>query len=56
MGKWKGRYAVRILLKIAKKGEKGYHVASVPMKKLKRLAKGNQRFWNLEGEFLILQS
>jgi hypothetical protein len=45
-----------VMLKIAKKGEKGYQVSSVPLQKLKRLANDKHRFWSLEGDFLVLKS
>jgi hypothetical protein len=44
----------RVLLKITTR--KGSRVESVPLMKLKRLAKNSHRFWKLEGDFLILES
>ncbi len=45
-----------VMLKVSKKGDKGFQVCSVPMKKLKRLAADKHRFWSLKGDFLILNS
>ncbi len=45
-----------VLLKISKKGDKGFQVCSVPLQKLKRLAADKHRFWSLEGDFLVLHS
>ena len=45
-----------VLLKISKKGDKGFRIDSVPLQKLKVLADDKHRFWFLEGEFLVLKS
>ena len=45
-----------VMLKISKKGDKGFAVCSVPSIKLKKLALDKHRFWSLEGDFLILRS
>ena len=44
------------MLKISKKGDKGFQVCSVPLKKLQALAADGHRFWSLEGDFLVLHS
>jgi hypothetical protein len=46
----------KVLLKVSKKGDKGFQVCSVPLVKLKRLASAGHRFWRLEGDFLVLES
>ena len=45
-----------VMLKISKKGDKGFRVSSVPLRKLKLLAEDNHKFWVLEGDFLVLKS
>lgn len=48
-----------IRLKISKKGDKGFRIASVPSRKLKRLALDKNRSWSLEGlenDWLVLYS
>lgn len=45
-----------VLLKITQKGEKGFQISSVPMKKLSELAKERFRSWELQGEFLFLRT
>ena len=45
-----------VMLKLSKKGDKGFQVCSVPLKKMKRLASDEHRFWSLEGDFLVLKS
>ena len=45
-----------VMLKVSKKGDKGFRVESVPMRKLRLLAVDNCRVWSLEGEFLVLHS
>ena len=45
-----------IILKIAKKGDKGFRIESVPSRKLKLMASDKHRFWSLEGDFLVLRS
>ncbi len=45
-----------VILKISKKGDKGFQVCSVPVRKLKQLSSNKKRFWSLEGDFLVLQS
>jgi hypothetical protein len=45
-----------IILKIAKKGDKGFRIESVPTRKLKRMASDEHRRWSLEGDFLVLKS
>lgn len=45
-----------VMLKISKKGDKGFQVCSVPLQKLKKLASDKHRFWSLEGDFLVLHS
>ena len=44
------------MLKLSMKGDKGFQVCSVPLKKLKRLSSDKHRFWSLEGDFLVLKS
>jgi hypothetical protein len=48
--------AETVILKVSKKGDKGFQVSSVPLQKLKRLASDEHRFWSLEGDFLVLKS
>jgi hypothetical protein len=45
-----------VMLKISKKGDKGYRISSVPTKKLKKLANDQHRFWSIDGDFLVLNS
>ena len=45
-----------VMLKISKKGDKGFQVCSVPVSKLRLLALDKHRFWSLEGDFLVLKS
>ena len=48
-----------VMLKISKKGDKGFHIASVPSRKLKQLALDTHRSWSLEGlesDWLVLRS
>jgi hypothetical protein len=45
-----------VMLKISAKGDKGFQVCSVPIKKLKSIATEKHRFWRLEGDFLVLES
>jgi len=45
-----------VLLKISLKGKRGYRIESVPMKKLTRLSKERQRWWELQGDFLFLRT
>jgi len=45
-----------VMLKISAKGDKGFQVCSVPLKKLKTLAFDNHKSWSLEGDFLVLHS
>ena len=48
-----------IMLKISQKGDKGFRIASVPSRKLKRMALDKHRFWSLEGlesDWLVLHS
>jgi hypothetical protein len=45
-----------VMLKVSKKGDKGFQVCSVPLQKLKRVASLKHRFWSLEGDFLVLHS
>jgi len=45
-----------VLLKISRKGEKGFQVCSVPMKKLTRISKERQKWWELQGDFLFLRT
>ncbi len=45
-----------VMLKISKKGDKGFQVASVPLRKVEKSASDKHRFWSLEGEFLVLHS
>ena len=45
-----------VLLKISKKGEKGFEISSVPMKKLIKASKERQKWWELEGDFLFLRT
>jgi hypothetical protein len=44
------------MLKLSKKGNKGYQVCSIPLQKLKRSASDKHRFWSIEGDFLVLKS
>lgn len=44
------------MLKISKKGDKGFRIESVPTRKLKRMASDKHRFWSVEGDFLVLKS
>ena len=47
----------RVRLRIAKKGDKGFRVESVPMKSLVKLSKGRMRSWKIENEcWLILEA
>jgi hypothetical protein len=45
-----------VMLKITKKGDKGFQVSSVPVQKLQKLANDKHRYWSLEGDFLVLRS
>jgi hypothetical protein len=45
-----------VILKISAKGDKGFQVCSVPIKKLRLIAAEKHRFWKLEGDFLVLES
>lgn len=45
-----------VMLKVSKKGVKGFQVCSVPMRKLRLLASDNVRTWQLQGDWLVLQS
>jgi hypothetical protein len=45
-----------VMLKVSKKGDKGFQVCSVPVRKLQLLAVDKHRFWSLEGDFLVLRS
>ena len=49
-------YMETVMLKLSKKGDKGFQVCSVPLQKLKHLASDKHRFWSLEGDFLVLHS
>ena len=53
---WGNRLNETVMLKISKKGDKGYQVCSVPFRKLKRLSEDKHRFWFVEGDFLVLRS
>jgi hypothetical protein len=44
------------MLKVSRKGDKGFQVASVPLRKLRLLASDKHRFWSLDGDFLVLHS
>jgi len=44
------------MLKVSKKGAKGFRVESVPYNKLRLLADDKHRFWKLDGDFLVLES
>ena len=44
------------MFKISKKGDKGFRIESVPIRKLRLLAADNHRFWRLDGYFLVLES
>ena len=44
------------MLKISKKGDKGFQVCSVPLRKLKSMAGDKHRPWSVEGDFLVLRS
>jgi hypothetical protein len=43
-----------VLLKITTR--KGSRIESVPLMKLQRLAKNQQRFWKLDGDFIVIES
>jgi hypothetical protein len=45
-----------VMLKVSRKGDKGFQVASVPLRKLRLLASDKHRFWSLDGDFLVLHS
>ena len=45
-----------LMLKISKKGAKGFCVCSVAKRKLDLLAVDKHRFWRLDGDFLVLES
>ena len=45
-----------VMLKISKKGDKGFRIESVPIRKLRLLAVDKHRVWSLEGDFLVLHS
>jgi hypothetical protein len=48
---------VRVRLRIVNRGRGGYRVESLPMRKLlKALAYKKKRWWNVEGEYLVLDS
>lgn len=44
-----------IILKVSKKGDKGFQICSVPMKKLRRMVYMRNRSWRLKGDFLVLE-
>jgi hypothetical protein len=44
----------KVILKITTR--KGSRIESIPLKKIKRMASGRQRFWSVEGDFLVLQA
>ena len=54
--RWGNLMQETVMLKVSKKGDKGFQVCSVPMKKLNKLASDKHRFWSLEGDFLVLRS
>jgi hypothetical protein len=45
-----------VMLKISAKGDKGFQVCSVPVKKLRLMAVDKHRFWSLDGDFLVLKA
>jgi hypothetical protein len=53
---WGDLMGETVLLKISKKGDKGFQVCSVPLQKVKRMASDKHRFWSIEGDFLVLHS
>jgi hypothetical protein len=45
---------LKIILKVSKKGAKGFQISSVPVKKLKSASFLDVRSWSLEGDFIVL--
>jgi hypothetical protein len=45
-----------VMLKVSKKGDKGYCVCSVPLKKLKASGLLKRRLWSLKCDFIVLKS
>lgn len=45
-----------VKLRLSRKGVDGFHIGSVPMRKLRLLAADEHRFWSLEDDFLVLKS
>lgn len=46
----------KAILKIRQRGERGYDISSVPMKKLQKMASFQKRKWEIKGEFLVLEA
>ena len=45
-----------VMLKVSKKGDKGFRIESIPIRKLRLLAADKHRHWKIEGDFLVLES
>jgi hypothetical protein len=45
-----------IMLKVSRKGVKGYQISSVPLRKLKAGSVLSVRSWSLVGDFLVLHA
>lgn len=56
MNRWGNCMINTVMLKISAKGDKGFQVVSVPLRKLRLLAVDKHRSWSLKGDFLILYS
>ncbi len=47
---------MKTMLKIRKRGERGYDISSVPMKKLQKMADYRKKRWELKGDWLVLDA
>ena len=47
---------MKVLLKVRLRGERGYDISSVPMKKLKKMDSFHKKRWELKGDFLVLEA
>lgn len=46
---------MKTLLKIRQRGERGFDISSVPMKKLRKMDEFHKKRWELKGDFLVLE-
>lgn len=47
---------MKVYLKIRLRGERGYDISSVPMKKLQKMGDLHKKRWEVKGDFLILEA